>query len=890
MKVSLGISLCVAVLAACTPSNPPEPWPPEETLRVLSAPGEFPSMNELTAPQGAALRAVNVVVDVPDEYTTHRGMEATEEPLRVLSSFTAYAGYIIAHSESEGRLLRYQGGVWTEYSGTYNAPAGELMSFQESSGALFLTTSAGLYRLDGPTATPVLSGLTQALPGTAALTGASGFLPEGFTTAYRHSWAMNLDAQGNLRLMESAPSPRLLVNNPTATAASRNVEVTWPIPEDLPAGAFNRTFRADAVPQTIPPTDEMRQVYERAPTEAERDSGYFVVPDETFDTVKGAGAYFSANTGEGLAQSNYKAALVHGLTSFNDSMFGITVDGVQRLVLNILGTDNLVLGQSITFAALNGAFGESYTASGIESFPDNFAFFTSGTPAENIRRTVDSLCRAINSRMSGFLYAFPLDTDGTNPGGFLVQLRTVLQTVFMVYTNGDGQGFSPALMERRNADTAERTSGVVTMTILGTGSVPHPFLVNDQIIISYSTGVDPNFPPGTKTVTAITANSISYAEAGPDVAPGISTAIIDSSDAAPQSTSGTAQNAYAWAKQGEPDHWPLANLATVGGATDTLWWGAPLDRFLFLGSVAGLFRLQGNARDGFNLMDAGVWDSTVSFLGRRNVAVLDGQGYAIAREGLVSWSEGTKPDAVDIPIQDEIRAVVAAIPDLVAQLGFMVADETNHRLYVCLPQAADDVAATRCHVLSTRTGAWTRLTDTFPGFEEGFLAGHAPRATGLGGPYFLPRTDEGLGLAPVLMTRSTFTDADYQGPAGEPIPSKVTYLPMVAGEPGRMKQWTWTRVFTKDPDADENTTKLEVGFSTELNPPEEVQLLPDVDPVYTGWEPVQDPVRGIAWKTYVDKFHQRGKGLTVSVGRSIAEQPLHLMGLEVKHRAYGSGQ
>lgn len=868
--------LLLALLSACGDE--------EDTLRVLSAAGEFPSMNELTAPQGAALRAVNVVVDVPDEYTTHPGLEATATPGRPLSSFTFYAGYLVAHSEADGKLLRYQSGVWTDYDGTYNAPENELMAFQEAQGALFFTSSAGLYRLDGPTATPVLSGLTQGLPGTGALTGASGFLDFGYTTAYRHSWALNVDAQGNTRLVESAPSPRLLVNNPTATAASRDVVVTWPIPEDLPAGAFNRTFRSDAVPETISPTDEMRQVYERAPTDAEIAAGAFTFTDTTPDAVKGAGAYFSANTGEGLAQSNYQAPLVRGLAQFNDSLFAVAVTGMQRLVLNILGVDGLVINQRIAFAADDGSFGEVYIAAAAESFPDFFELVTSGTPAQNIAATVNSLCRAINSRAGGALRAFALDTDGTNPGGFIVQARSVAQTPFFAYTDGNGQAFSPALQERRNADTAERTANVVTMTILGTGLVPHAFAVDDQVQISYAAASDPNFPAGVKTVSAVTATSISYAEVGADVPPTLSSAQIYSSDSAPASSTGTVSNAYAWSKQGEPDHWPLANLATVGGATETLWWGAPLDRFLFLGSDAGLYRLEGNARDGFALMDNGVWDNTVSFLGRRNVAVIDGQGYAISREGIVSWSEGSKPESADIPIQDEIRQLVAAIPDQVAELGFMVPDDTNHRLYVCLPQQASDVAATVCHILSTRNGAWTRLDSTFPGFSEGFLAGHAPRP-GEGVSYFLGRTSTGPGLAPILSTRNTRTAADYQGPTGQGIPAKVTYLPLVAGEPGRAKQWTWTRVFTKEP-----TTKLTVCFASEWQPAEECQLLPDVDPKYTGYEPISDPVRGIAWRTIVDKFRQRAKALTVAVGHNQPQEALHLLGLEVKHRPYGGGQ
>lgn len=845
---------------------------PEETVRVLSAAGEFPSMNELTAPQGSALRAVNVVVDVPDEYTTHRGLERSANAGREWTSFGYYQGSIIAHSEVESVLAHLTGGVWTEYAGTWNAPPGERMSFQEANGALFFTTSNGVYRLDGPTATPTLSGLPQGLPGTGSLTGASGFLTEGYTVAYRHSWALNVEASEVERLVEGAPSPRLLVNNPTATAASRDVAVSWPIPEDLPTGAYNRTYRSDAVIETISPTDEVRQVYERAPTADELAAGVFTFTDNTPDAVKGAAAYYAANSGEGLAQSNYRPTLVHGLTQFNGSVFGITVDGIQRLVLTLLGADALGIGNGISFT--RGVVTETYAAAAAESFPGQFQLFTSGTPAQNTASTVDSLVRAINSRSGGVLRAFALDTDGTQPGRFLIEARDVEQTEIGVEVFGGARAWTPAPRSEFGG-LASRAGATVT---INTG-FNHGLIVGQEINVFASS--DPTgFPTGLKTVASVAATTFTYTEAG---LAGSASVNIETTDREVATDSGTALNAYMWTKQEEPDHWPLANLGTIGNGTDVLWWGQPLDRFLFLGSDSGLYRLHGNATEGFSLMDNGVWDSTTSFLGRRNVAALDGQAYAIAREGLVTWTEGEKPASADIPIQEEIRALVTAIPEAVAEYGFLFGDDTNHRLYVCLPQTAEDTTATVCHIYSTRTGAWTRLDSTFPGFESGFQIGMAPKEAA-GKAYFLygpDLADQGY----VLSTRNTFTDADYQGPDEEGIPAKVTYLPLLAGEPGRFKQWTWTRVFTKAP-----TTKLTVCFSSEWLPAEECQLLPDIDPKYTGYEPVQDPVRGIAWRTIVDKFRQRAKGLTVSVGHNIPGEPLHLLGLEVKHRAYGGGQ
>lgn len=868
--------LVPVLLSACGVSAPPQVS--DENMQVLGAPGEFPSLNELSAPPGAALQALNVVVDL-DSYTTHPGVTESADAGSDLTSFTYYKGAIIAHAGTDELLYRLAGGVWTQYAGTYAAPAGELMSFQEANGALFFTTDAGLYRLDSLTSTPVLSGIPAALPGTATLSGASGFLDDGEATAYRWNWAVNVDDGGTGRLVQGAPSPLLVVSN--SAGGSRDVALSIPIPDDLPTGAFLQVYRADAVPNTITPTNEVRQVYEREPTPAEVTAATLTFTDSTPDTVKGSGAYYASNTGKGPANGNLQAPLMLGTSLFADSIFGTGVTGVHRLRLDILGTGTTGLqdGQLIEINATDNSWGENYTASAAgEAFPDVFKLFTGGTAAQNLTDTVSSFIRAVNSRSGGELLAFAADEDGTRPGAVILQARTVGGPGFEVFTNGNGQAFAPALREQRSDLVAiERAANVVTVEF----ATAHPFAIGGGVTLTYDGPADPDFPVGTKTVTGVTATEITYAEVGANAAPSPLTFgyIFDSADAAPQSETGTADNAVAWSERYEPDHWPLTNLNTVGGADDKALWGQPLDRFLFIGSEAGLFRVSGNADEGFDLGE-GVWDSSTRFLGRRTVAALDGRCYALASEGLVSWTEGSKPKPMDIPIQDEIRRRVRAFPEVVAEHAFLVADGVNHRLYVAMPTQSSDTAAKVVHVLNVAGGgAWTRLDTTFPGFSTGVTTGAAPD-TASGTAYFTQP-----GSPYLLTTRNTSTAADYQGPAGEAIPASVTFLPLVAGEPARMKQWTWTNIFTRSP-----TTAIQFCYSTDLNPVQECQSLPSMDPTRTTPIPVSDPVRGLKWPTIVGQSKDRGRALFVKIGHSTAQERFHLLGFEVHHRPVGSGQ
>jgi hypothetical protein len=889
------LAVLLSGLVACHDSaSPVDDLGPEETMRVLRAAGEWNSPNELSAPEGAALRAVNVVVDDPGKYTTHKGLvnpagTGNVSPAHPLSSFTYYQGSLFAHSQADGTLSKLTGNTWADVDGSYYTPDALPMSFQEQKGSLFFTTTAGLYRMDGPDAVPVLAGLPQALPGTATLTGASGFLDGGEAVVYRANWAVKVDTGGGTsRLIEGAPSPRLLVSNGNAAGTFRDVALEFPIPDGLPTGAFLRVFRSDIVPDTLSPLDEVRQVLERAPTTAEVTAAVFSATDTTPDTVKGAGAYFSANTGDGIAQSNYRPPLVRGLSSFAQSVFGVGVDGVQRVILNVLGTGTSGLqdGQKIILA--RGATEEIYTGSSAgETFPDTFEWFAGPTPAQAVASTVASFARAVNSRTGGIAHAFVLDTDGSTPGRILIEARDLDTTPISVTTDyGSGQAFAPALPSFIAPVSAiSRTANVVTVTT----AVAHGLAVDDDVELYYGSGpADPDFPAGVFAVSGTpTPTTFTYAQTGAN-ATGMGSYFLRSLDGEVTTEDGTSLNAYAWSKTGEPDHWPLQNLNTVGDSTDTLLWAQELDRYNFLGSEGGLFRITGTAEEGFTDPENGSpWDSNVRFLGRRTHAALDGQVFALAQEGIVSFTESSKPQPVDAAIQQEVREAILNYPDKVEELAFFVADGLNHRLYVALPESTTATAATKVHVLNMKSGgAWSRLTSTFPGLADGAMGGAAPPDAG-GTLYLLPgaqATSNGL----LYATRNTGTLADYQGPNSTGIPAKVTYLPWVAGEPERQKQWTWTRLFTSDVSA------IQFCYASDWVPAEECQALPSLDPERLTPVEVADPIRSLAWKTLIGATpgtsYQRARALTVSVGHSVPLEKFELLGAEVQHRAYGKGQ
>jgi hypothetical protein len=111
------------------------------------------------------------------------------------------------------------------YSGTHLPPTGHPMRFWEAGGSLFFTTSEGPYRLDTPTSTPVLAGAPQGLEGKTALANTTGgWLNYGESVAYRYTWSKRT-ATDPERLLEGAPSGRMLLTNLVQDATP--VAFTW---------------------------------------------------------------------------------------------------------------------------------------------------------------------------------------------------------------------------------------------------------------------------------------------------------------------------------------------------------------------------------------------------------------------------------------------------------------------------------------------------------------------------------------------------------------------------------------------------------------------------------------------------------------------------------------
>lgn len=111
------------------------------------------------------------------------------------------------------------------YSGVFDPPTGHPMRFWEAGSSLFFTTSEGPFRLDSPTSQPVLAGAPQGLEGKVeVINSTGGWFNYGETVGFRFTNGKRT-ATDPERVLEGAPSGRMLLTNLVQDATP--LAMTW---------------------------------------------------------------------------------------------------------------------------------------------------------------------------------------------------------------------------------------------------------------------------------------------------------------------------------------------------------------------------------------------------------------------------------------------------------------------------------------------------------------------------------------------------------------------------------------------------------------------------------------------------------------------------------------
>jgi len=398
----------------------------------LKAKGLYTFPNQLgSVPQGALLKADNVVIDREGTTETRRGFKQYGTVLaNAPKKLFNYEKKLIVH---HGTTLSYDtddAGTWADYSGTYSPPTGaaQIRSIQENLNFYF-TTSAGIGKLDSITGAIEASGMPKGLDGTGAVDAVAGWFTDSTQVAYRVLFGKS-DANNNKIL--GAPSARIVVGNTSGT--SKNVDVTFTLPTGLSTSHFYQLYRsAESAGIASEPDDELQLIVERNFTGGEISAGTVTYNDQTPQSLRGATLYTSPSQ-QGILQANDQPPLARDIANYKDvTLYAYTISKQRKTMTMIsVGAPNgIQVDDTVAIA------GVTYTGKAAEAVgSDQFLVYLAGNPAENIDTTARSLVRVINQSASTTLvYAYYLTGFNDLPGQILIEERSLGGSSFAITTS-----------------------------------------------------------------------------------------------------------------------------------------------------------------------------------------------------------------------------------------------------------------------------------------------------------------------------------------------------------------------------------------------------------------------------------------------------------------------
>jgi hypothetical protein len=586
--------------------------------------GLYTSANELSAnPEGALSVADDVVIDFESLAQSRRGFHRLafefNDTANRANRYTSYKSTLLCQNGAS-TLSRYDSMTgWVDYSGTYAHPDADMarIRFLQANSNLYFTTSAGVYKLDTATATPRTAGGLKALDAAATTSGATGFMPDNSQIAYRILWGYK-DANNNLIL--GTVSNRAIVSN--SSGGTVDVSVSFTIPDAATTSDFYQIYRSAAsASSTTEPTDEMQLVYEANPTSGQISAGTVTVVDIVPDALKGATLYTSPSEG-GIVSNNEPPPFCNDFCTYRGYTFYANTRSSQRLFLTVIavgGTDGIAVNDTITID------GVVYTAKNAETIASGFfKLFTGGTPAQNIADTCASLVRVINRYASN-------------------------TTVNAFYISGYNELPGQILLEARAAGTS---AFVVTAS-------------------AHTTAYRPNLPTSGTTVS---------------------------------STNDQFQNAIYYSKELQPEAVPLTNVFFAGSREAAILRILPLRDSVFVLKTDGIFRITGSSPVNFLLEP---FDLTTQLLAPDSAVVLSNEIWMYSDQGIVSVSD-SGVQVRSRPIDAELNRIKGQALSQIKEKSFSIGYETDRKYVFFTVSASTDDYPVQAFVFNLFTNTWVR--------------------------------------------------------------------------------------------------------------------------------------------------------------------------------------
>lgn len=441
------------------------------------------------------------------------------------------------------------------------------------------------------------------------------FTASGQARAFRCVWGIR-DANNNLILGDR--SARVLL---TSSASSKSAQLVFPIPPEITTSHFFQVYSTAISAGSADPGDIMVQIFERNPTSSEITTGSITWLDIIPDAFRNLGTPLYTNTDqEGSGNGNAQPPLARDACEFRGHGFFANYTDKHTMTLTLVDAASLVADTSTVTIG-----GVVFTAHATEdTTAGQFKKFTAGSAAQNVEDTAKSLCHCINqyAASTGF-YAYYVSTPTTAPGKIILQERGIGGDAFVSIANNStcGNCFVPPL------------------------------------------------PTSGSTYTSVADRR---------------------------------KNRIRVSKFQQPEHCPLARELVVGAENDEIQRVIPLRDSVIVVKDRSVWRITGSTFDNFV---AAPLDDTTSCAGRDSYAKLNNCVFGLSNQGFIAITD----NGVQIVGRPEEHRVLAGLsvknaPDHDTFVG--IGDEVK-RLYVC---RAYDAAASKniTFVYNAITRQWSR--------------------------------------------------------------------------------------------------------------------------------------------------------------------------------------
>jgi hypothetical protein len=618
---------------------------------------------------------------------------------------------------------------------------------------------------------------------------------------------------------------------------------------------------------TDTPTDDMGLVIEKQPTNLEIAAGTMTLTDYATDDLRGATLYTSE---QGLIAAKTQPPVCHDLANYRQAYWCCDTNRNHKLFVQLLavgGTNGVNVNHLLHLRAAVSPTAASWYQAGpivgkaVENIASGqFKIYTTGTAAQNIADTAQSIVRVINGYASAAFRAQYVSSSTDFPGQIVIEASDPSRGGFTLAVSESTSGvypgdfFSPARPTEVNIGTGNLSR--VGSTVTATTASNHGLTTGQAITLEADNSVaDANFAEGTKTITVTGATTFTYTEAGSAVSSVVDYRLLTRDLTTVSSLNDDWPNSLHYSAPDEPWAFPVAQQIFVGSRGTTIKRLVPTADRLLVWTDNGLYKVTGT----YPYFSVSEVDVNLKLLARGLAGSLGDRGYGYTDQGFVEALDTATVRS--IPIEAELRDLQASAASNIAARSFSVSYESDRRWLAWMPSNSSDTYATQAQVYN-RTASLAGGQDVWTRWPVNATCG------------FVHPTENKLYLGTssgaVWVERKDRVLSDYQDPSGAAISSTVEWLPNVDDS---SKFWYEGALDFKSARFSTSTLYFQSDLASAYDTGTTI-----TPPLGSTTEPARVPF-------WVSMEMRRGTRLKVKWSHATASESYALQGLSLKYRS-----